>query len=343
MQSAMRLYDSGSFEDSVAVLQEILKKDPGFEEAARLMEVVERRAAGGVTMVFEPDEEPPSTGGTGSSIEEILEEVEEERRITTAATGGRTEESVRDMTVRLEDSDVSTGGHEAAATGTGEAGAAGVAEDSLQSTEILESPEELEPPSFPQTSVIETPEEEPPPSPTGTDVAAARPSTTASTAVPVVLPQPSRPVPARRFSPMMLGLGAAGVIAIAVAAYVLLGPQGGTTTPEGDGEAGPAQAAMAPPSMGFMAVDAQPWAEVVRVRESESGQEVALPAADAGQSGPTTPLVLDLPEGTYDLTLRHPEYGEITLDNLRVSAGQYTPVNHIMSGFSFRPMLPPEP
>ncbi len=55
-------------------------------------------------------------------------------------------------------------------------------------------------------------------------------------------------------------------------------------------------------SPGRLIVDAEPWAEIVRVLDSE-GEEMALPP------DPYTPLALTLPPGRYWIELTHPDLG----------------------------------
>jgi hypothetical protein len=87
---------------------------------------------------------------------------------------------------------------------------------------------------------------------------------------------------------------------------------------------------------GFISVDAQPWAEIVRVRNTATGEDAGL----GSMGDTTTPLVLELPRGTYEITLKHPDLGELTVSDLRVSSGRLTPVSRTMPGFTFDSKLP---
>jgi serine/threonine protein kinase len=374
LKSARRLFDSGSFEDSVAVLRSVLDQDPDNTEAAQLMNVVEKRASGDVTMILEPDD-APSPGSSGSSIEEILEEVEQERRQTTDATGPRSEAGARDLTMRLSDSDIGSG--ERPAPGTGATGSGD--QGGVQATEMLESPEPAAPPTastppgtgardarkaeplvpaggIPPTAAWESPEEKPPagdPPSRGATAGAGVARTAAAGAKappavdarPAVIPPPARPTArARGLSPAAIGIAAVVIVTALAGGWMLFGrgePGTGSESPAVGTEPPapvepPPSPSPAPVAAGFISVDAQPWAEIVRVRNTATGEDAGL----GSMGDTTTPLVLELPRGTYEITLKHPDLGELTVSDLRVSSGRLTPVSRTMPGFTFDSKLP---
>jgi hypothetical protein len=304
-------------------------------------------------MILEPEPGAAPPASRGSSIEEILEEVEEERRQSTAQTGPRSEAGARDLTLRLEDSDIGAGGHEAPGSGRRPG-------ERISATEVLESPEAPPPapparPSpppppeaVPPTSVLESPREEPPPLRRVAASPAAAPARTATApARPVARPEAAEPAKASSISPAVLGIAAVLLVGGAVTAWLVM-RGGGAAEPEPpatEEPAVPAPASPPPPAAapaeGFVAVDAQPWAEVVEVRESGSGRIVDL--ARAAGADPTTPIVLSLAEGTYEIKLRHPEYGEVSIAGVRVSAGATTSVFRALPGFSYSSMMPSVP
>lgn len=55
---------------------------------------------------------------------------------------------------------------------------------------------------------------------------------------------------------------------------------------------------------GQILIDARPWGRIDRVVETGSGKEVPLPAGS-----PFTPRRATLPEGSYEITLHHPDAG----------------------------------
>jgi hypothetical protein len=65
--------------------------------------------------------------------------------------------------------------------------------------------------------------------------------------------------------------------------------------------------------VGFLSLDAQPWAEVTRILD-ESGKEVPLTAPRV------TPMTLQLPEGHYRVVLAHPSADEAQECRVQVSS-----------------------
>jgi len=78
----------------------------------------------------------------------------------------------------------------------------------------------------------------------------------------------------------------------------------------------------AAPSVGRLALDAVPWAEVVSIVDASGRRH------GTGQNR-YTPLVLDLPAGEYRIELRHPELGTQTR-SVRLAAGVAPPVQVVM-------------
>jgi serine/threonine protein kinase len=66
-------------------------------------------------------------------------------------------------------------------------------------------------------------------------------------------------------------------------------------------------------AVGLLSLDAQPWAEVIRIVD-ETGDEVPLAAPGL------TPLTLQLPEGQYRIVLAHPRAGEPQECRVQVSS-----------------------
>ncbi len=370
--TARRLFDSGSFLDSAALLKQVIDQDPSNTDAIQLMSVVERRASGDATMILEAEPEGTSPVSHSSSIEEILEEVEEERRHSTASTGPRSEAGARDLTLRLEDSDIGSAPHEAPGTGRPPG-------KRMSATEIIESPESVPPPppaplpparpaprtappagparapvakrpprgEISPTAIIEAPEEaaqdraEP-----STPIPAGSPRAAVASQRPAARSEPAAQPPARSISPVMIGVAALVLAGGGIAAWLAL--RGGSAKEPGQSVTeSPAQLfptappAVAAPASGYVAVDAQPWAQVVEVRDNATGKIVDL--VQAGGRDATTPLMLSLGEGTYQITLRHPEYGEVSIPDVRVAAGQSTAVTRTMPGFSYSSMMPSAP
>ncbi len=373
LATARRLFESGSFDQASALLKKILEEDPGSEQAAALMTRIEKRRASDSTLVLEPEgKEHPSAGR--SSIEEILEEIEEERR-TSPPVPGRSEVGAPDLTVRLEDSGLDAGAGPVAApppeppaAGLPSTGAA-ASPPPFKQTEVLSAeeiasvsmqrpaPEPSSPPvpGPPPAPAPEPAEEAAPPAPVPRPAPEPEP---VPPAIPAPAPRPAPPrrpaaaprpsPPAKRLSPVLLAAGAVVLVAAGVLGYIFLWPgqteTGGAAGPSvADAEAVPGAPAAGAAAGGWLAIDAHPWAAVVSVRETGSGRDVSLPTEAGSEAGPTTPLVLDLPEGTYEITLRHPELGEVTVADLVVTEGQETQVNRTMPGYSFIGKLPRTP
>ncbi len=370
--TARRLFDSGSFQDSAALLKQVIDQDPSNTDAIQLMSIVERRASGDATMILDAEPEGASPASHSSSIEEILEEVEEERRQSTASTGPRSEAGARDLTLRLEDSDIGSGTDEAPGKGRRPG-------QRVTATEIVESPESgpPEPPAPPPparpaprtpppaasarapaakrpaareispTATIETPGEGPRDrAEASTPIPAAPPRPGVAQQRPVARTDPAVPPPAKSVSPVMIGVAALVIVGGVLAAWLALrggsAEEPGPAVTESPAPSSPtAPPAVAAPASGYIAVDAQPWAQVVEIRDKATGKSVDLVQA-AGRDA-TTPLMLSLGEGTYQITLRHPDYGEVSIADVRVAAGQSTAVNPTMPGFSYSSMMPSAP
>jgi hypothetical protein len=163
-------------------------------------------------------------------------------------------------------------------------------------------------------------------------------------------PEPSRKSPA-----LLAGVGIAAVAVLGVVLWLVLGRGGGTkpattgtgASPSTASSPAPPEPAGAPPAAapagaaGYLAIDAQPWAEVASIRDVTSGKMMTLPSESGG--GATTPIVIDLPPGRYDVLLKHPQYPEVTARGIAVTSGQWTRVNETMPGFSYKPKAPAAP
>jgi hypothetical protein len=130
----------------------------------------------------------------------------------------------------------------------------------------------------------------------------------------------------------------AGVAAVVLAAsagvfyFVSRGDTASVAARPADEEAAQETAPPAPPAAaGFLAVDAAPWAEVGRVVDLDTGEEVGL-------TPDTTPCVLEVPPGRYRLVLHHPDFGDRTAQ-ADVSSGSMTRVFETMPGFT-APLTP---
>lgn len=138
-------------------------------------------------------------------------------------------------------------------------------------------------------------------------------------AAPEPLPRPSdeetRPVGIRRrlsSLPRWAWAVAAGFLLVAVVTLAWY-----WASPPGD-EAAPATAPpMAVAELGYLELDALPWAEVVEIRDA-AGDPVPL-------DSPTyTPVRLDLPPGTYTVSLTHGTVSEPTVITVEVHTGEVT-------------------
>jgi len=339
ISTARRLYHGGSFENSAAILKSVLEKDPANEKASELNKLVTRRLGAEETAMIEP-EPVAATPSRGSSLEEILEEIEQERK-TSPPDPSRSDATAPDLTLRLSE----TGIEEPPAPAEPEPAA-----PVIPPTQAISSPEPAPPKTVPPVTA-------PPPKPSPTVPPRARstgPVEAPSTAPP--RPRPTGPIeprhaphaaapgPAAAKSRMPL-FAAAGVAVLAIAGFFIYRsmsttPEVQPETPQTTAPAAPAetpageQATPAAVAPGFLAVDVQPWAEVTRVRDTASGTDAELPA-DA-----TTPVVLDLPPGTYDVTVKHPTLGETTLQGVTIASGETSQLNHTMKGFDFKSKLP---
>jgi hypothetical protein len=148
---------------------------------------------------------------------------------------------------------------------------------------------------------------------------------------------------------MALIIGGVAVVAAIVAGVMLWPkpgpkpPAGGATTTEPSRPAAPVAPPIAPAAQGgFLAIDAEPWAEITSIRDLGSGKTIPL-AVEPGHAGPTTPVALDLAPGRYEIVLRHPDYAEVTLRDVQIQAGQWTRTHQLMPGFSFKAKLPAGP
>jgi len=322
ISTARRLFHSGSFENSAAILKEVLENDPANESAGELSKIVSRRLGTEDTAALEA-EPVASSPSHGSSIEDILQEIEQERK-TTPPDPARSDATAPDLTLRLEE----TGLHEAPAP-----------------DEATRPPQEAV--SVPPTQAMISPEPLPKPSAKAPPKPAPAPSRPAPTARPRVTGAiEAMPAPAKSRLPLLAG-AAAGIVILSVAGYFgykALSPAAPSSALTEKAEpAAPSPPVSRPPAVvapGFLALDAQPWAQVVRVRAAASGAEVALPQEPGSGGGPTTPVVLDLPAGTYEVTLRHPAYGEVTLKEVGIAAGEMTRRNETMPGFDYKARLP---
>lgn len=166
---------------------------------------------------------------------------------------------------------------------------------------------------------------------------------------PAVVP----PSPKKGISPMLIGGGVAAVLIVAVGGYLIFGrgsrtapsTPGGSVSPskEASKQPGPATSpSKSAPSQpvagaaGYLSVDAIPWAEITAISDGATGKAVQIPSEAGG--GPTTPIVIDLPAGRYEITLKHPDYPEMILRDVVVTSGQWTRVNPGVPGF--KPKIP---
>jgi len=408
ISTARRLFDSGSFEESEAILRDVLAKEPSNADAAQLLTAVGRRTGTMQTMAIEPETPTPS-GQRGGSIEDILAEIEEERK-TSPGAAGRSEAGAKDLTLRMEDSGVREKAEtpaagataeltpeEVAALSTGKGTAPPRAPAAAPPPPPTVPPRTAEPPAAaappmvtpapppPKPEVAAKPAARPTPPtppkpappraeappvseparPAAAQKTAARPPAAKAPSVRapaerperIMFEEPAPEAPAKKKTvPVVIAVAAVLAVVIGAGLYFLLGRGGGSTTrPAATSSTSPAAPSpakapqtpvAAPPAPapaavtpGWLAIDAQPWAEVVSIREVSSGRSVALPA-EAGRPAPTTPVVIDVPPGRYEVVLRHPAYQELTVRDLAVSPGQATRVNPTMPGFSFRNRLP---
>jgi serine/threonine protein kinase len=346
LTNARRLFEGGSFEESAALLKEVLKKDPGNQDATALFTVVERRIGGSDKTVMLDHEEPTSPSSPrSSSIEEILAEIEEERK--TGHDPARSDVEAKDLTLRLEE----PGGRAAAPPAPVPAPRppepAAPAIDRL--TEQL-GPTALKARAGAGGSAptvraeakpvpVEAKAEKkgvPPPAPS--TPAARPPERRAPAASPAPGATPSR-------TPMALIVGGVALAAVVVAGFLLMRGRGQTAQTASQQAAAPSpspggsNATAAAAAAGYLAIDAEPWAEVASVRDAATGKTVALPS-EAGRAGPTTPVVLDLPPGRYEIVLRNPDYPETTVRDLEVVSGQWNRTHQMMPGFSYKPKMP---
>ena len=82
---------------------------------------------------------------------------------------------------------------------------------------------------------------------------------------------------------------------------------------------GPAEAGLYDVS-GSLAINAFPWAEVREIRDIQRGERV-------NQAGLTTPVVVDLPAGRYEIVLSNPANGAAMTRLVEVRAGESSIVN----------------
>jgi hypothetical protein len=359
VSAARRLYEGGSFEESAAILKQVLTREPENKEATALLTLVDRRVGGEQTVALEAEPETARPSAPrGSRIEDILAEIEEERK-TSPAAAGRSEKEAKDLTLRIEDSGVKEAAPPPPAPAPEPQAKPPRTRPSLRAAAQAPAP-----------SPAPAPEKPAPPPPPPKPAAPPRAAPAPKEAKPAPAPRPPvreervtdemeapaprtaraqrAAAPAAPRNPVPLIGGAVAVAAaLAVGAYLILG-RGAAPRPEPGGgpavrkEAPPAPSAAAPPppasaGAGYLAVDAHPWAEVAAVREAASGRAVGLPP-EPGRPAPTTPIVLDLPPGRYEVVLRHPRFQEVTVRDLAVASGQWTRVNQTMPGY--RPKIP---
>lgn len=105
-------------------------------------------------------------------------------------------------------------------------------------------------------------------------------------------PEEMVPSAGRRLAPFIV----LGVVLVGFIGWGLLRDSG--SVPEASFT--PAVVAATPVPIGYLVIDAQPWAEVGRIEDS-AGEEVPLP------DDPYSPLRLELPAGNYKVTLLHPD------------------------------------
>jgi hypothetical protein len=144
---------------------------------------------------------------------------------------------------------------------------------------------------------------------------------------------------------MALIVGGVALAAVVAAGLLLMRGRGQTTQTASEQAAAPSaspagsNATAAAAAAGYLAIDVEPWAEVTAVRDAATGKMVAL-KSEAGHAGPTTPVVLDLPPGRYEIVLRNPDYPETTVRDLEVVSGQWNRTHQMMPGFSYKPKMP---
>ena len=146
-------------------------------------------------------------------------------------------------------------------------------------------------------------------------------------------PEPVEPVPTRRRrgvtppAPLKKWWPAAAAAAAVLALVAVIGLVAGsgdrTVEPEPPPAPPPAPPAVESdpdPVTGAAAVNALPWAEVTEITDAE-GFVRDLP------EDVRTPLVLELPAGSYRITLRHPDHPELQTCELEVDASELASCN----------------
>ncbi|MBI3447832.1 MAG: protein kinase [Acidobacteria bacterium] len=341
ISNARRLFEGGSFIESAAMLREVLKKDPENREATALFTVVERRLGGSdKTVMLDGEGAQKASGSSGSgarsgSIEQILAEIEEERK--TGHDPARSDAGNPNLTLRLDDSGPQPAPPVAAKPQT--------QTPSRPAPPPPVSPDRPTEQFTPPSRAVSRPE----PLPKGERKTEAKPSPTA-TPKPAAMRQPAAS-PAAARSPLPMILGGAAVLALIVGVVLYMRSskpaQPSVTTipqsaPSGAPSGAPPASTGAPAAAttaGFLAIDAEPWAEVTAIREAGGGKATALPA-EAGHAGPTTPLVVPLPPGRYEVVLRNPEFQEVTLRDVQIAPGEWTRKHQMMPGFSYKSKMP---
>jgi hypothetical protein len=131
-------------------------------------------------------------------------------------------------------------------------------------------------------------------------------------------PPPPHPPPGREFPKFAASRGvlagvAAAVVAVLVAVYFLF--LRGPSVPTGS-----------------IALNIVPWAEVVKIERTGSGP-FAL------QEKSVTPCLLELPEGSYTITLANPSLQTPLQVTITVKAGELQEVRRKIPGFDYQSIL----
>jgi len=85
-----------------------------------------------------------------------------------------------------------------------------------------------------------------------------------------------------------------------------------------------------PPPPGFIALNIQPWAEVKEIKD-EKGNSATIACS-------VTPCKIQLPVGTYNISLYNSHYSNIVV-HVDVRSNQITLVNQRMEGFDYAKVL----
>jgi len=183
----------------------------------------------------------------------------------------------------------------------------------------------------------------PPPAPVATKatempgIPVTRPKTPATRETPASIRQEPVPKPPPKRSPgakipqALLGrntwiVGGAAVLLIAILAFWLLGGSGDEAAPSTDqvdpmtaSTSEPAPVTTSSPAFAVF-IEASPWGEILEIFD-DSGEVLPLPEARA------TPLVLQLPEGSYTITVRDPRSDATGTCQVLIPAQEAEPCN----------------